>query len=251
MKKNVILMALTVLAITLCSCHGVQVNAGRSRQVSKKLAVTGFNRIQEEGSMDVVYTQDSVWSVRIVGPKELIQGAYASVSKDGTLILSEHEQRHLNINFFSYDRGLTAYVSSPDLLGVSLQGSGDFFARGKVDTDNLNVGLDGSGDASFEEVICDRCLARLSGSGDLKMNRLTTSGLSVECEGSGDTSLGKISAVNTAVSAEGSGDVTLHFVKGDMVNVRSEGSGDVMVKGSFGRLIQQKNGSGDIYVGKH
>ncbi len=252
MRKNVIFMALAVFSIALCSCCGARVNVGRSRQFSKWLSVSGFNRIQEDGSMDVVYTQDSTntWSVKIVGSKDDIQRVTASVSQ-GTLVLSERGSHVLNVNLFSNDRGLTVYVTSPDLLGVKLIGSGDFYARGKVDTDNLDVSLQGSGDVSFGEVICDRCHSLLSGSGDLKMSRLTTGDLSIHCEGSGDASFRHVNSKNSTAILSGSGDVLLNFDRGDELRTILSGSGDITVNGSLGHVWQQKTGSGDINISRN
>jgi hypothetical protein len=252
MKKNVIFMFLAVFTVVLCSCRNVQVNAGKSRQFSKQLSVTGFNRIQENGSMDVVYTQDSTntGSVKVVGPKNSIQRVTASVSQ-GTLTLSERGSHILNVNLFSYERGLTVYVSSPDLLGVKLIGSGDFYTRGKVDTDNLDISLLGSGDVSFGEVICDRCHSLLSGSGDMKISRLTTADLSINCVGSGDASFRHVNSRKTTASLSGSGDVLLNFDRGDELRTILSGSGDITVKGTPGRVWQQKTGSGDINISRN
>ncbi len=252
MKKNVIFMLLAVFTVTLCSCCGARVNVGRSRQFSKWLSVSGFNRIQQDGSMDIVYTQDSTntWSVKIVGSKDDIQRVTASVSQ-GTLVLSERGSHVLNVNLFSNDRGLTVYVTSPDLLGVKLIGSGDFYARGKVDTDNLDISLLGSGDASFGEVICDRCQSLLSGSGDIKISRLTTADLSINCVGSGDASFGHINSRKTTASLSGSGDVLLNFDRGDELKTILSGSGDITVKGTLEHVWQQKTGSGDINISKN
>ena len=250
MKKNVFLMALAVVIIALCSCRGVRVNAGRSQQFSKQLSVKGFNRIQVDGSMDVIYTQDSTWSVKVVGPKESLPLVKADVSDDGTLELSEIEDHRLNIDFFSYNEGVKIYVSSPDLLGVSLIGSGDFYSKGNIDTDNLDVDLVGSGDILFGKVVCDSCKSELSGSGDLKMSHLTASYLSAECDGSGDAIYRNVQSLKTLASLSGSGDVILDFLKGDEVEADLSGSGDLKVNGTFNHLSQDKSGSGDLIINR-
>ena len=51
---------------------------------------------------------------------------------------------------------MEVYVTSPDLIGVTLKGSGEFISSEKVDSDNLEITLAGSGDILFTEIICDK-----------------------------------------------------------------------------------------------
>lgn len=245
MKKKEMIFVFGILVLTSCACNGVQVNTGKPRQFSKSLAVTEFDRIQEEGSMDIVYIQDSSCSVRIVGPEDRVRNVTAKVSR-GTLVLSEHDHHQVYVDLFSYDRGLTAYISSPNLLGVGLSGSGDFSAKGKIDTDDLEIALKGSGDADFGEIICDRLQASLSGSGDLKISRLAASTLFVDGSGSGDVSLGKVRSWKVLVDLSGSGDASLALDHGGEVGVTLSGSGDLTLKGNWNHLQQRVTGSGEV-----
>ena len=143
----------------------------------------------------------------------------------------------------------TVYVTSPDIVAVRLNGSGDFVSEKKVDTDNMAITLRGSGDISFDDLLCDRCKVDLIGSGDITLDRLEAQSASATLIGSGDIRLKLIKVLDTTLSVKGSGDIKAEFGKGcGAVDCDLNGSGDISLQGKVARFHQSKHGSGDIDI---
>ena len=135
--------------------------------------------------------------------------------KDHTLFVYNKGRVDLKVGFINLNWGdrdeLTIYVSSPDLVGVRLNGSGDFISRRQIDTDVMNVVLRGSGDIEFDDIICDRFTTELIGSGDIKINQLEARTSSAMVIGSGDVVINQSNVIDTNLSLRGSGDISVNF----------------------------------------
>lgn len=236
-KLNWFLVALLVLmsSTSLYASHG-------SDKVEESRQLKGFERIRLQGSPDIKYTQGKTWSVRVKAPKRIIKNVQTRVENQ-TLVVSI--KSGFSINSLK-GNNVTVYVTSPDLIGVEVQGSGDFESKSHVDTDNLQLSLRGSGDIEFYDVICDRVNISLVGSGDVEIKNVTTQYSSVELVGSGDVKLGQRNAKETKLELKGSGDIKVTSQKCGIVNCRLVGSGDITLSGTIKQLNQVTRGSGDI-----
>jgi hypothetical protein len=152
------------------------------------------------------------------------------------------------VNIVIRDEGQAEiYVTSPDLVSVRLSGSGDFTAEQRIDTDQMEVVLRGSGDMRIKDLICDDCHVELIGSGDIDIDRLETKESDVTLVGSGDIVIGLWRVLSTHLSLKGSGDIKVDFNEGcQAVNSELRGSGDITLRGVVSQFKMQKTGSGDI-----
>ena len=124
-----------------------------------------------------------------------------------------------------YDSGkLDITVSGVALRNVALQGSGEILL-GRLDQDQLNLAISGSGRASAEGRI-DRLELSIAGSGNVRM---------------GDT---KVQRADIQIA--GSGDVTV--TPREEANVHVAGSGNVRMRAMPPRLVQFITGSGGARV---
>lgn len=251
MKKIMLpVLAFMVMAMSSCSTCG---NSGfnLSYTTSDEVDVStrdirGFEKIEVIGSPTVFYTQADTFSVRVKGPKDLVSNILTDVNGNTLTIRNKGKLGIVNVNFGG-NKGLAVYVSSPDLIGVTLSGSGDFISESPIDTDVLNIRLKGSGDVRFTDVVCDRCDAELVGSGDLDIEHLDTRETSATLIGSGDLDIRQMNAVNTQLQLRGSGDIDIEFISGcGTVNADLQGSGDINLKGRVQHYEMRKRGSGDI-----
>lgn len=210
----------------------------------------GFERIEISGSPTVVYTQADTIGVRLEGPEKMVENIVTEV-ENHTLFVYNKGRVDLKIGFVNLNWGdkddVTIYVSSPDLVGVRLNGSGDFISRERVDTDVMNIGLHGSGDIVFEDIICDACTTELVGSGDININHLDTKTSTAVLIGAGDINITQTNVVETDLSLKGSGDISVNFEKGcQSAQCQLNGSGDITLKGTLNHCDSRKSGSGDI-----
>ena len=239
MKKVLFLLAtLAVVCTASVYAFADKDKAEVNRQVS------GFERIRLQGSPDIKYTQGKTWSVRVKAPKKLIDRVVTR--KDGnTLVVSMKSG-----SFFNSIKGddVTVYVTSPDLIGVEVQGSGDFECKSHLDTDNLTLSLRGSGDIAFYDIICDKINTSVVGSGDVDIKKVIAKQSTVELVGSGDVKVRQSQVNQTQIELKGSGDVKVHCDNCGAVSCRLVGSGDITLTGTVKKLDQTSRGSGDIHT---
>lgn len=225
MKKVIlVVMALTMLA----SCNsGIKFNFTEETTVEEERALSGFERIEQYGSLDVEYMQADSFSVRVKAPEDVVEQVETRV--EGNKLVIRMNSTGSIVNFNSTD-GVTVYVTSPDFLGVMLKGSGNFDCRHLLDTDNLDIELRGSGDVEFDDVVCDHIGVALVGSGDVEVKKVQT--------------------LQSMVELIGSGDIKMKFVNSGRVEARLMGSGDVTLSGQVQALREDVRGSGDLNTAK-
>jgi hypothetical protein len=253
---RVLMASAVVLAVSMevSSCTSCGVSEWHSNAFSKGPVVTevrqlkGFEEIEINGSPRVCYTQADSFSVVVKGTQEAVDNILTETKGKTLTIRNRGKIQLFNISFSDYE-GLTVYVTSPDLTGVRLNGSGDFEAEGRIDTDQIDIVLRGSGDMRLKDIICDRCDVELIGSGDVSLGNVDALNASAVLVGSGDLALGLQRVKDTRLLLKGSGDIKADFKEGCVaVGCELRGSGDISLKGSVHEFRQNKTGSGDIDV---
>ena len=244
--KGAILVAMSVMVV---SCvHRTNVFSDKESQQSEVRNLKGFEEIEINGSPTVYYTQTDSFSVRVVGPSEGVKDILTDVANGTLTIRNRGKVGIFNVSFDDDDE-VIVYVTSPDLINVRLNGSGDFISKNRVDTDVMGITLRGSGDISFENMICDKCQIELVGSGDIGIERLEAKDVSATLIGSGDIKMKEWNVLSTILGLKGSGDIRADLEQGCKdVNCELRGSGDITLEGTVDHFSMQKSGSGDVDV---
>jgi hypothetical protein len=221
-------------------------------QIVEQRMHRGFERIEISGSPSVVFTQADTFGVRLEGLEKMVDNMVTEV-KNHTLYVYNKGRVDLKVGFINLNWGdkddVTVYVSSPDLVGVRVNGSGDFFCSTPLDTDVMEIVLRGSGDVSFEDIICDACTTELVGSGDININHLDARTSTAVLVGSGDIEISEANVLETDLSLRGSGDIAINFEEGcRSAQCQLAGSGDITLSGTLTHYDSKKSGSGDIDV---
>ena len=215
----------TVMVLTmLTSCiEGVKFHFTGETTLEENRELSGFERIEQYGSLDVEYMQADSFSVRVNAPDNVLDQVETRVEGNKLIIRMNNTG---NIVDFNSTDGVTVYVTSPDFLGVMLKGSGNFECKHLLDTDNLDIELRGSGDVEFDNVICDHIGVALVGSGDVEVKKVKT--------------------LQSMVELIGSGDIKMKFEDSGRVEARLMGSGDIALSGQVQSLREDVRGSGDL-----
>ena len=218
--------------------------------VKQYLKVGKFISVRIEGSPTVKFVQGDKHEVIVQGTKEYVDKIKMVVEGNKLVVGFKN---NISFNFFKNNRKKympVLYVTSPDLVGVELAGSGDFISDGPIDTDRLNVELAGSGDVDFNgSVICDDLNVELNGSGDVDFKNVETITSSLRLIGSGDIDVKQKNVERTKIQLIGSGDIKVACDNCRDVESSIAGSGDVTLKGNItGRLDKSKAGSGDYNI---
>ena len=210
--------------------------------------IKGFNQIQVNGSPKVVYTQGRNYEVKVKVLDKDALGVVKTELDGERLVVSLKNYRSMMFNFDKGDR-FVVYVTSPDLIGVEVSGSGDFKSTKTIDTDNISLAVRGSGDISIEGLlICDHAKMAVTGSGDLEVKNLEAMTNDITLIGSGDLSVRQRRVGNTRVQLTGSGDIEVDCEKCGTVDSNLTGSGDISISGTVSNLKKSKAGSGDYII---
>lgn len=247
--SGVMMMVLAITITSCVSCWREQTLLG-GNYTTEQRQLKGFEEIEINGSPTVYYTQADSFSVKVKGPEELVKNILTEVDGKTLVIRNKGKLGIVNIQLGDDDE-LAVYVTSPDLVGIRLNGSGDFISKQRIDTDKMDILLRGSGDIDVKDIICDRCEVELIGSGDIDLDRLDTKDLSASLIGSGDIGLHLWNTADTRLALKGSGDIDASFCQNcDAVTCELRGSGDITLKGEVKRFSKEKSGSGDVSVGQ-
>ena len=228
-----IMMALAfVFAFAACNAsnakEGLDAKNGKSisydgRKVTKQLkGLPYFNKIVLDGALDVEFSQASRGGVAIKGRKSIVENVKVKV-KGQTLYISLGEK-----DWFRVDRSEKSdiYVSSPDLISVVMRGAGDFEAKNLLDTDTLNVELNGAGNIDFDRIVCDEAYLVVKGAGNLEVDKLT--------------------ANRTKIAMLGVGNADVEFKNAGHVDCLLSGVGNIDLEGTVKSLSKNVRGTGNI-----
>ncbi|MBO5186022.1 MAG: DUF2807 domain-containing protein [Prevotella sp.] len=263
MKRLLLLTFVTIAAFSAIYAgeneNDITVEADNTSTKVENRTVSKFTKIAVDGCVTVYYTQGSKHSVKVKGPAEALKELTVKV-KDNTLLVSSKNSsariialkgKNLINSFLGNNRkdnGVYVYITSPNLIGVMVLGSGNFICSGLLDTDNMYIELKGSGDINFKNIICDDITTKLIGSGDINIKNLDALYSKVNLVGSGDIGISQKNTKHTNVSLKGSGDISISFNKCNRLESNLKGSGDITFRGKVASMKKEQLGSGDYHI---
>ena len=245
MKKVILMFFVAVIMLFVTSCRVCNtVRHDEGPQTTRVVKARSFNYVSADVVGDIYYTQSDTLGIRIVGPKEEVDRIKVEFKGDGLLFSTESNiSSILNIRG-QYD-GVDIYISSPNLVGVNVNGVTEFHA-GKVDTDNMMVNLFGVGSVDIGNIICDHFDARVNGTGDVEVKSLEAITAKASLKGTGDISMSCHKVQDTVLSLQGTGDIDADMDNCGKVNANLQGTGDIKIKGVVSVLEKNEYGTGDI-----
>ena len=244
MKRIFSIMMALAFVFAFAACNASNAKEGLDAKNGKSISYDGckvtkqlkslpyFNKIVLDGALDVEFSQASRGGVAVKGRKSIVDNVKVKV-KNQTLYLSLDEK-----DWFRVDRSEKAdiYVSSPDLISVVMRGAGDFEAKNLLDTDTLNVELNGAGNIDFDRIVCDEAYLIVKGAGNLEVDKLTANRTKIAMLGVGNADVEFVNAGHVDCLLSGVGNIDLEgTVKSLSKNVRGTGNIDtteLMVRGS-------------------
>ena len=192
---------------------------------------------------DVHFVQGESNTVKLVGPQAEVSSVVLRVSGE-TLYIERAAKR--SRMFFTSSDDVDIYITSPDLTQLEIKGSGDFKAARRVDTDQLTVSINGSGDIDFKDIICDKLVASINGSGDIEFGFVECVNAEASLRGSGDIDFKRLKADKLQFSVKGSGDIEANLNDAGNVNCEVFGSGTIKLAGVAKNLNKNIRGSGNV-----
>ena len=232
MKKSAFLIILVAAVSTICSAQNRE-----TRNVS------GFTHLSYRVPGKLYLKQGSPAKVELEGAKDILAEIETEVSGDRLIIGKENRWNNWGWN----NDKVTIYVTMPTIEGVSVSGSGDLYCEEKINVNNLDLNVSGSGSMRLAFNASGDVEADVSGSGDMDLkgscnnfdSDVSGSGrvyVSMADRGKADFGVsgsGKIQAQGSAqevkVGIGGSGRVNAGELATDRCTVRISGSGDAEI----------------------
>ncbi len=232
LKKGHVLAFVAALSV-VCALTSCVIKVPKKTKKAKIVEnstylVEPFERIEMLGFFDVEYTQGDSISVRVESSVPISDKVV--VTNDGPTLRLDMNNKVRLTNLMNGRNHIKFFITSPDLVAISLLGSGEFDARGKLDTDNLQITIAGSGDIEFDDIICDAVRAEVIGSGDIELKN--------------------VEAPSAQFRITGSGDIKAHLKDCGDVKAELTGSGDIKLDGNAKSMKKIKSGAGEISTDK-
>jgi len=230
----------TVFILLAFILNNIQVKADEQTR-----EVDPFTEISLRIGAKVHLEQGEKQNLEIVAKASTLDEIITEV-KDGKLII-----RFPNKDFFwkTFQPGeITIYITTPEINGLGISGSGDIIAENEIKTKALDLGVSGSGNIKLMELSAERVKTAISGSGNIILaGKAAAQDMSAAISGSGSLKAMDFAAEDVSIKIAGSGNVDIEALKN--LYIRLAGSGNVTYKGH--PLIDQSiAGSGKVRSAK-
>ena len=142
------------------------------------------------------------------------------------------------------NKQINIYVTTPNVEGLYLSGSGNIRAETQIKTDDLDFSISGSGNIAIDDLVASDLEGHISGSGDIDLSGSgTVETMEISISGSGDLSAENLKVNSVEVRISGSATCKVYAVS--EIEASISGSGSVYYKGNP-RINARASGSGKI-----
>ena len=224
MKKFLLLVAVVCAAVSCSFTISTKQVIGNGTPAEKSFDLPAFRSIKVAGSTDVIFSQGPQQVV--LSTDENLIDLFEVEVQDGVLRIGVKKGSSYSTKSKTFVR-----VSSPDLNGIKIAGSGDCVIKGGLLTDgDFSFSVSGSGDLEADTIECKNFVSHISGSGDIEVESLNAAAADVKINGSGDVKIKCRKVGDVTAMINGSGDITL-LGSARSLNSKVNGSGDINAKG--------------------
>ncbi len=227
--RKFFIVILGLVLFTSCDCI-----EGEGPIVKETRNLDGFEGIDLRASADLYITKSDRFEIRIEGQQNILDVLTTRI-KGHNLVIEFQDVCVINT------RSLDIYISMPELSELYVSGSGDVESEDAFETDDLNLGISGSGSIDLD-VIARRIDVRLSGSGDIYLAGESNQFYST-ISGSGNIKANRLKTLEANIRISGSGSTYIYAVED--IDVRISGSGNVHYSGNPD-INTSVSGSGNI-----
>ena len=193
-----------------------------SNIVNKNYSLPPYSGIDLSINADVFVTQDSIQSLRVEAPENVIDKVSLSVS-EGNL--------HIGFKTLCGEIGngkIKVYAKGMHFNSLNVSGSGSIVSNNTLSTSSLKLHISGSGEITTTSQT-ESLTGNISGSGKMNLSG-TTNFDDLKISGSGDVHAYGLNSANATIKISGSGNAEVNV--SNSLNADISGSGDVLYKGN-------------------
>ena len=165
-----------------------------------------FSYITNLGSIDIIYTQGN-FKVEVEGDSSTLNFLHTDFDSN-LLTVSIGNDGNTDYNFYGNTSNVKMYVSCPDLKCVSICGNGSFESQATWHTEDLQLGVLGTGSLKTGKVECTTFSIQSSDTGPINIGELQAEDATVFSRSSARIDL-NVNVNNLTVLNEGSQTLTL------------------------------------------
>lgn len=167
------------------------------------------------------------------------------VYRDGKVIIGI-AGKIVGANGLDKGKRLRVYITSPDLLKVTVEGVGSFFADA-INSDTFDIDNEGVGSVSIKNLLVNNLKVDNEGVGNVLLGKLQADRVFVDNEGVGNVKITDFKGGKLSIDNEGVGNVDAH-VDCESVSATLEGVGSIRLSGVTHHFTKDKDGVGSIKV---
>lgn len=229
---------LVVLAFLVASTVAAFAQTRETREVGS------FTRISYRVPGKLYLKQGSPQKVELVGAADVLKEIEVDVSGDKLIIGKENRWMDWG---WSSKIDLTVYITVPTIEAVGVAGSGDLFCEDKINVNNLDLSVSGSGSMRLAFNASGDVEADVSGSGDMDLKG-SCNNFDSDVSGSGKVYVSASIKERADLGVAGSGKIQM---QGNVRDVKASISGSGRI--NAGELLAEKcdvriSGSGDMEI---
>lgn len=235
MKK---LFTLLTLGVLLVAYSGLQANVRSVSKAGSELTtsireISDFKYIVFEGQGNLFIKQGDTYKVELETVPHLHDLIFTEV-EDNMLIIKLNEDTEVD--------QLNISITLPVLEGIIFDGQGNIFSEGRIESQKLNMKIDGSGMIKMDIKVAE-LISVVNGSGDIY---LMGSADVAKCEinGTGDLQFEDLRLTNADIVINGSGKARVSV--DNKLSVLINGVGNVEYLGEPELISQFIKGSGEL-----
>lgn len=247
-NMKTVIFVLTLMAVTLQSCNVVNEKDKSDKEISTEIKVSDFTDISLEGNNNIYFIQGNQTSVKVSGTEDDINDMNIYTKGNTLHIAQKSDNIHSFLMFGKKHKSIDVYVTSPNLRGVSILGSGNFNSNSNIDTDKISLNIIGSGGINMKDIICDNSEINVSGSGTIEIEGLNTAKSNIGIPGSGSISIDNTNINNVTCGVTGSGTIELNNAKIEYAHSSIIGSGNIEIQGNVKEHNEEIVGSGSVNI---
>ena len=228
--KRIVLSMLTVVTMLMFNSF---LSPDMPKEDVRKLEA--FSGIGISVHADVFYTPGNTHEITIEGD-----------DRDVDDLITEVEDGFLKIKYENWRikrSKVTIHITSKDLDAVKMSGSGMFASDEAVSSEEMDIGISGSGNIVFRKLTAEEVGVKISGSGDVVLDSGSADEMDLRISGSGKLKAEtfEVNEFSAGISGSGGARITAK----EELEARISGSGSIYYHGSP-RVDSSTSGSGKV-----
>lgn len=211
-----------------------------------------FTKIEIEAVTDVYYTQNDgnkqnvrfdFSQIKDEKMRQQLQENAVAIYRDGKVIIGLKKKVSGTTKLNQGGR-LRVYITSPDLVKVTLEGVGSFNSDA-INSDTFAIDNEGVGNVIIKNLLANKITIDNEGVGSVKIENMRSDHVSIDNEGVGNVKIAQFKGGRLTIDNEGVGKVEA-FVDCQSVEATLEGVGNISLSGVTRHFSKEKDGVGSF-----